>query len=371
MTLPSLTTRAREMLRLIHRTDGLSRSALIKLTGLSGTAVFRATEELEVAGLVTIGEAVAEGRGQPSAMIHARPDAVLGLGLSIMTDRADVVLIDLTGKVRAQREITVPGMPRDAIVDAAMAFARETAGAHGVPYARIAGLGVAVAGYFVEENSVNPGFELDDWALIDLHRAIADRIGLPVMIENIAGACAIGERLLGAAGGLDSFAYVSVAAGFGGAIISDRRLLRGQTGNAGEFGIFFSLLDRPTPNLVTLKEELEQHGVACADISDLVARFHPGWPGIDQWIAAHVDSFSRLFAILRNTLDSEAIVLGGRLPRPLAQRIIDAARWPEASEPPRRDRPLPNPRLMVAGLPPEQSAPLGAASLILARDVLG
>lgn len=71
--------------------------------------------------------------------------------------------------------------------------------------------------------------------------------------------------------------------------------------------------------------------------------------------------------MLRYMLDCEAIVLGGRLPRPLAQRIVDDMVWPEFSLPSRRGVRAPSTRLLVAALDPELSAPLGAASLVLHR----
>lgn len=370
-TVSSLTSRSREILRLLHRTDGLSRSALIRESGLSGTAVFRATEELVAAGLVTIGDAIVEGRGQPSAMIHVCPDAAFSLGLSIMTDRADLVLIDLAGRMRAERQISIAGMPRDAVVDKAIDVAREAMVALGLPMNRIIGMGVAVAGFFVDDKCVNPGFELDDWALVDLPKLVGDRIGLPVMVDNIASAAAVGERLLGVGARYDSFAYVNVAAGLGAGLISGGRLQRGRNGNAGEIAGLFSLFGAETPNLASLRTMLEQHGAAFADISDLVARFDSTWPGVEEWLAAHGGSFSKLFTALRYVLDCEAIVLGGRLPRMLAQRIVDSAQWPEVSQPPRRDRAAPLPALLVAALAPEQAAPLGAASMLLARDILG
>ncbi|WP_341209303.1 ROK family transcriptional regulator [uncultured Sphingomonas sp.] len=366
-----LAVRSKAVLAAIRRRNNASRAELIRDLGLSGTAVFRATEELEAAGLVRSGESVAAGRGQPSAMIHIQPDAAFSIGVSVMTDRADVVLVDLAGVIRARREITRPGMPRAAMIDAAVGFAFEHMASVGIDRRRLLGLGVAVAGYFIGPSTVNPGLELEEWALVDLHEAIERQTGLPVAVENIASAAALGEHILGVAGRYDSFCYINVAAGFGAGIVMNGALLRGRNGNAGEIAGLFPSSGRITPNLMTLHDRLTDHGIACSGISDLVARFDPSWPGVEEWLAEHQPSFSYLFGALRFTLDCEAIVLGGRLPRMLAQRIVDAIDLPENHWPVRRQRRAPPMVLDVASLEPELSGPLGAASLMFHQTVFG
>lgn len=363
------TARARTILAAIRRHGAVSRAALIRECGLSGTAVFRATEELEAAGLVRTGDPVTSGRGQPSNVIHVVPDAAFALGLSVMTDRADVVLLDLAGHVRARQEVTMPGLPRAALLEAAVAFGTGTLMSLGVEPGRLRGLGIAVAGYFVAPDTVNPGIELDDWALVDLRVAAARQLSLPVAIENIASAAALGERLLGVGVRYASSCYVNVAGGFGAGVIVDGALLRGCHGNAGEIAGLFPLAGRVTPSLITLRDCLADHGVATAGIADMVARFDPAWPGVEAWLQQHQPSFSYLFGALRYMLDCEAIILGGRLPRVLARRIVDAVDWPEALLPARRDRRAPATKLDVARLEPDLAGPLGAAALVFHRTL--
>lgn len=362
MTVGRLSPRARRILTLVRRHGAVSRSALIRDTGLSGTAVFRASEELEVAGFVRAGEPVVAGRGQPSAMIHIQPDAAFSLGLSVMTDRADIALLDLAGQVRAHRELTVAGMDRNAILDAAITFAAEQPMRE-----RIVGIGVAIAGFFTAPRVVNPSPELDSWASIDLEAVVRARFGLAAMVENIANAAAVGERLLGVGAAHDSFCYVNVAAGFGAGIIVDGQLMRGRHGNAGELAGLFHFAGRSIPNLADLRTCLAEHGVASTGISDMIARFDPDWPGVDSWVERQRPAFAWLFQMLRYTLDCEAIVLGGRLPRALAQRIVEDVDWPEFSLPARRGLRAPGTMLAAATLDPERAAPLGAASLVLHR----
>ncbi|MBB5875045.1 MULTISPECIES: ROK family transcriptional regulator [Xanthomonas] len=361
----TLTPRARLVLGLVRRHGAVSRAALIRDTGLSGTAVFRSTDELEKAGLIRVGETIAEGRGQPSAMIHLQPDAAFSLGLSVMADRAEAVLVDLSGRIRARADVATLGLRRADVLARCHALAVEALGGRAAMAPRLIGVGVAIAGYFVDDGTVNPSPELEDWALVDFGPEIAQRFGVPVKIENVANAAAMGEYLLGTGATHASFCYLNFAMGFGGGIVIDGRLMRGRFGNAGELAGTLNAADLPVPHLAGLLHAVNLHdGHAFASLKDMLEAFDPQWQGVDAWLQAHTRSFQFLFSALRYTLDVDAIVLGGLLPAALAERVIAAVHWHEQTVAPRRLRPLPAPRLCVAQLPPETTAPVGAAALL-------
>lgn len=368
MTPHHLTPRARRTLAHVRRHSGVTRAWLIREMGLSGTAIFRATEELEARGLVRVGDAIADGPGQPSASIHIVPGAAFSLGLSIMTDRADVILIDLAGAVRMQRDVRVDGMGRDRILDAVDAFIADACTIVGIGRSAILGIGVGVSGFFVAPSTVNASSELDDWSLVDLEAAVSSRLGMPAVIENIASASALGERLLGAGADHASFAYLNVATGFGAGLVIDGELVRGRNGNAGEIAILFAMAGRTTPNLVSLRDAAAAHGHPFASIRDLLDHYDDSWPWLADWVEAHAPAFSFMAGVMRYVTDCDAIILGGRIPRPLAERIVAAMRWPEQIALPRRGRPAVAPLVLVASLSADHSAMLGAATLPLMRD---
>ena len=69
-------------------------------------------------------------------------------------------------------------------------------------------------------------------------RSILERrfTGVTVRVENDATCAVWGERVLGAAKGIDHLLLVTLGTGIGGGIVSDGRLLRGANGFAGEIG---------------------------------------------------------------------------------------------------------------------------------------
>ena len=361
----TVTARERQLLTAIRNAGEISRSELIKTTGLSGVAVFRGTEDLAARGLISIGASVAQGRGQPSAIVGLNPRAMVSIGLSIMTDYAEAVILDFTGRVLQTRDLTVAGMPRGAILDALRTFIDQGLEAASLAQDAVLGVGVAIAGFFVGDGAkINPAHELDDWALIDLQALVEDRLGLPVRIENIAKAAAVGESLLGVGRRIGSFGYLNFAGGLGSGLIIDGELVRGWKGNAGEIGGLMEALGLPHPKLDTLRDTLLAHGVATTGITDLVARYDDDWPGVEAWITAFTPSFNAIAAAFRYVTDCQVIVIGGRAPPALARRIAATIRWPETSFPVRRNAPLPAPQILVAEAPVDSTA-IGAATLPL------
>lgn len=82
---------------------------------------------------------------------------------------------------------------------------------------------------------VNPP-NLPGWRDVPLAAMVAERFGLPAMVENDANAAALAEVLIGAAAGCRNIFYVTVSTGIGTGIIIDGRIYHGKNGVAGEGG---------------------------------------------------------------------------------------------------------------------------------------
>jgi glucokinase len=74
------------------------------------------------------------------------------------------------------------------------------------------------------------------WRDYPLRDALADRLGLEVVVDNDAKVLALGEGWLGAAAGRRDYLAMVVSTGVGGGIVLDGRLLDGAAGNAGHIG---------------------------------------------------------------------------------------------------------------------------------------
>ncbi len=74
------------------------------------------------------------------------------------------------------------------------------------------------------------------WRNVPFARLVGDAVGIEVAIENDVNACAWAEYQFGAASGVDSFFWMTVSTGIGGAVVSNGKLLRGAHQMSGEIG---------------------------------------------------------------------------------------------------------------------------------------
>ena len=74
---------------------------------------------------------------------------------------------------------------------------------------------------------------LDDVPFGDL---MAERLGLPVWVDNDVNAAVLAEHRYGAARGASHAVMLALGTGIGGGLILDGRVYRGATGAAGELG---------------------------------------------------------------------------------------------------------------------------------------
>jgi len=99
----------------------------------------------------------------------------------------------------------------------------------------VAGAGVGFAGTVdLRRGFVLRSSNLPAWDHVPLRDILAERVGLPVVFDNDAHMCAVGEHRFGAGRGVRNMCYVCFSTGFGlGAIVEDR-LITGHSGSAGE-----------------------------------------------------------------------------------------------------------------------------------------
>jgi predicted NBD/HSP70 family sugar kinase len=184
------------------------------------------------------------------------------------------------------------------------------------------------------------------------------------MADNDATVAAIGESLFGIGRRCANFAYLHLTNGFGGGIIADGKPFRGHNGNAGEFGAVWNLTADAYPNLDFLKTCVEAEGAGFATVEEMVRVIDTTWPGVDHWLEVATPPFALLIGILNATIDPQMIAIGGRLPRSIAQALVERIILP--TQPKRRGRSLPPPKVVVAEARGE-AVSLGAAVMPLQR----
>ena len=75
-----------------------------------------------------------------------------------------------------------------------------------------------------------------NWPIGRIKSQVEQATGLPVVVDNVANACALSEVWFGLSDGMHDLVVVNVSEGIGTGIFANGRILRGEGGSAGEFG---------------------------------------------------------------------------------------------------------------------------------------
>ncbi|MGK3108231.1 ROK family transcriptional regulator [Streptomyces sp. WAC05858] len=244
--------------------DGVSRPELAGHTGLTPQAVSKITARLRTEGLaVEAGQRASTG-GKPPAVLRLVPGARHAIGLHLDRDELTAVLVDLAGTpvaartapfdfgAGAEQALTAATAEVSALLADACTGLMETgteaggatgAAAGGGLGGGLLGVGVAAPGPLDHGSGVLhrvTGFP--QWDGFPLRDALAERLGLPVVLDKDTNAAALG---LVTAGTAPSAAYLHLGTGLGAGLMLGGEVYRGARTDAGEFGHQVIQLDGP------------------------------------------------------------------------------------------------------------------------------
>jgi glucokinase len=115
----------------------------------------------------------------------------------------------------------------DTIVDVVAGFARQY---------DVAAVGIGAAGFVDVTRTVVMFSPHLNWRREPLRARVAERVRLPVVVDNDANTAALAECRFGAGRGHRFVLCATLGTGIGGALVIDNRVFRGANGMAGEFG---------------------------------------------------------------------------------------------------------------------------------------
>lgn len=359
----------------------LSRADLARRTGLSSQTVSNIIEDFTGAGLVETGDRVAGRRGQPATPYRIRPGGGHAIGLHLDHLEVRGVVSDLSGTPlhKAKRWLHAGDVAtREAtLAELVDELRRDLAAIDPAAPDRLLGIGLAMPGPFgIPLPSVAGRHAAWIEAADDYVANLTARTGLAVSLENDARMAAIGERMVGAARGLENFVQLFIGQGLGAAIVIEGEVVRGATRNAGEIGMLpAGMFGSPPPELpeATLEQVVSLYALAHhlgldPDMADLHDRLEGirkrDEPALAEWIVAAATRLRAAVYMMETLFDPEAILLGGQFSEPLLARLgaAMAPLLPSLSD--RRGRT--GPRIIVGTAGPWAVA-IGAATEPVAR----
>ena len=214
---------------------------------MAATRIVRELVEAEIVVEITSGagrKKKPSGRlGRPKIGLRINGDGLYAGGITVSAYHSEVTLCDANGEIRARKEIRY--LVSDDIAQTALAYGQELRNLiaeAGIDPIRIVGVGVALAARTsLKENEIIRsdyfGWGCDDGVF---QSELEGLLELPVRIDNISNALAIGEMRFGAALGLTDFVLVHVATLIGAAVMTGGKLIRGKDGVSGMIGHFRS-----------------------------------------------------------------------------------------------------------------------------------
>jgi predicted NBD/HSP70 family sugar kinase len=320
----------------------LTRGALRELTGLAKPTTSDVLRRLQDAGLAKVVGRTSGGPG-PNAEVYAvNPDAASMAAVSVRARDSSIAtaVCDLTGAVRARREIAVeaqPGDPVQAVSEAVQAACRQAR----IPLRRLDHVQLGVPGSYDEKSDTIRYVDVPGWAEPGLVGEIRKRLRTEVSVDNDANLAAVAERSRGIAGDADSFALLWLGEeGLGLAIDLGGTLLRGARGGAGEIGYMpVGLPAQPDvggPSVVhdfhdlvsgqAVRDLAERHGITAGTGPEAVARLSE--PAARAFLDALAIRVAVGLAAVIAVLDPPLVVLSGDVGQaggaPLADAVMAA-----------------------------------------------
>jgi predicted NBD/HSP70 family sugar kinase len=372
----------RLVLSLIRLHGQLPKAEMARLTGLSAQTVSVIVRQLESDGLLKRRTPQRGKVGQPLVPFELNPDGAYAIGLKVGRRSGDLMLLDLTGKVR--RTIHQPyrfPSPGELINFVRSGVDDLISGLSASQRLRISGFGIASPfelWNWADEVGAPRGV-MEEWRGFDLQEEIGRLFSWPVHFCNDASAACAAELLFGKGQDYRDFAYFYLGYFIGGGIVLNGSLYLGTRGNAGAFASF-PVTSREghsgqlvhTTSLAALEREIARDG----GDPELLWRDLAEWKGagdaLERWMQIAARDIAIAAAGVVSVLDCAAVVIDGAIPVEVRGRLVAATQDAMARVDTKGIAPFP----IVEGSIGADARAMGAASLplfdnfIINRNVL-
>jgi predicted NBD/HSP70 family sugar kinase len=223
-----------EVLRLIREEGVTTRAELGRSTGLSRPAIAARLAELMEYGLVTEHADGPSTGGRPPMRLEFNAAGAVVVVASLGHTHGHLAVCDLAGEILAIRPAETSSW---AGVDDLVAAWHGLLASVGRGPGEVRGAGIAIPGA-VEFATGRAHDRLTQWNGVDVRTLVADRLCVPVFLDNDVNVMALGEHHFRRreSPGADDLLFVKFSTGIGAGVIAGGRLQRGALGAAGEIG---------------------------------------------------------------------------------------------------------------------------------------
>ncbi len=314
------------LLQLVARGQARSRTDLARLLSLAPSTVSLRVQALLAAGVLTeTGDGPSQGGRRPRLLsVNAGAGHVLMADLG--SQHARIGAMDIGGGLLAVEEVPLRLADGPAATIAALATAFAELTGRAAPPGRLLGIGVGIPGPVdVTTGSVTLPSRMPNWRGFAIQDALAQRFGVPIVVDNDANLMAVGESR-GRERISDHLVVVKAGAGIGTGVISGGVVHRGAAGVAGDISHVRVGSGGTTPcscgNLgcletvasgAALVRELRASGIDVASTADVVAHAQNAEPTVITAVRRAGAQLGEVLATVTNFFNPHAVLLGGML----------------------------------------------------------
>ncbi len=159
-------------------------------------------------------------------------------GVDIGGTKCSIALIDQEGKM-LDKIYTCAHIcdTEEGLVDCVKENIEEIINRNNLLESDLLGIGIGCAGHIrFRDGVIITTSNLEGFKNYPLREAVQSHFKIPVILDNDANAQAFGEFMFGAGKAYDDMVFLTISTGIGAGIIINKKLYRGLTGTAGEFG---------------------------------------------------------------------------------------------------------------------------------------
>ncbi|WP_432586408.1 ROK family transcriptional regulator [Streptomyces sp. HD1123-B1] len=313
------------VVRAVRMAGSLTQAEIARSTGLSAATVSNIVRELKDGGTVEVTPTSAGGRRARSVSLSG--DAGIVVGVDFGHTHLRVAVGNLAHQVLAEESepLDVDASASQGLDRAEQLVSRLIA-ATGLRQDKVVGVGLGVpAPIDVETGTLGSTAILPGWAGTNPRDDLAQRLGVPVHVDNDANLGALGELVWGSGRGVADLAYIKVADGVGAGLVISGQIYRGPGGTAGEIGHITldesgpvcrcgnrGCLETFTAARYILPLLYSSHGMDLT-VERMVQLAREGDPGCRRVIADVGRHIGSGVANLCNLINPSRMVLGGQL----------------------------------------------------------
>lgn len=235
----------RALIRSINRTlvlnaiknhGPISRTDIVKLTGLSPASLSNISAELIESGLVFEKESGESSGGRKPVYLALNPHGGFVIGIKLAEKQISATLTDLEAAVICNKSCEINSKDSQKVLDDIAEVIQAIINEQKVKPDKLLGIGLGLAGIINNHEGTLLYSPFFGWHDLPIGQILESKLNVPVYLDNDVNTLTITESLFGAGKGIDNFLVVTVGRGIGLGIVIGGQIYHGYQGGAGEFG---------------------------------------------------------------------------------------------------------------------------------------